>query len=503
MGDIMKIYNKEQIKIIEKTAKLSGIPEIKMMENAGIAASKIICEKFEVKNKSVVIVAGNGNNGGDGFVVAKKLFENGAIVSVVLCAGMPSSEQAKDMLSKLSPLPIRIYSPQDFEWELAIKNADLIIDAIYGIGFHGEVNQIISSIIKNVNSSNGKVIALDLPSGCECDSGVVANSFINADLTISFIAVKPCHILYPASDYCGKLINVGIGLPSEIVNQAESNITIIDNSVFNNIPKYNKNAHKGSNGSLSLLCGSYGMAGAAILSIKSAARCGVGLTKAILEESIYSIVSQQCVESVYHPYKTIDAYKITECINNSSAAVLGCGLGVSTDKQKLVEHILINSNVPMVLDADGINNISGNIDVLVKCKSSVVLTPHPKEMSRLLGVSVGEVQENRLKFSELFAKKTGEVLVLKGANTIVALPDGEVYVCMRGNPGMATAGSGDVLSGIIGSLLAQGLSAENAAILGVQIHAIAGDKAAMEKSMHGMIASDIIDNLPSLFKEFE
>ena len=498
----MKIYNKEQIRAIENAARNRGIEEIVMMENAGVAAAKVITEKFQVKGKSIVIVCGSGNNGGDGFVVARKLWEQGAVVSVVLCSGMPKTEPAKENLSKIAKLPFRIYAADDFESGVVIKTADIIIDAVFGIGFYGQVDDKIAFYIDKINESEGIVIALDLPSGCECDTGTVANHTINADLTISFISVKPCHVLYPASDYCGKLINVGIGLPREIFDNINSNVTIIDEIMVKSaMPKYKKNAHKGIKGTLSLVCGSYGMAGAAILAGKAAVRCGVGLTKFIIDERIYPIVANYCIESVFELYGIPNAESIVESLNNSDGAVVGCGIGLSNNSVEIVSSILNNAKVPIVLDADGINIASKNIDLLVKCSVPVVSTPHPKEMARLLNINVDDVQKNRFKCAEFFARKSKKIVVLKGANTVVALPNGELFVCMRGNPGMATAGSGDVLAGIIGSFLAQGVEPSSAAIIGVYIHALAGDKTASLLSMQGMIASDMIDNLPSLFKE--
>lgn len=504
----MYILSREQTKKVENIAQNSGFSELRMMENAGSAASKIISEKQTVSGKSILILVGKGNNGGDGLVVARKLYDSGAAVSVLLTHGMPSTDASKEMMSKLSHYPVRIFGGLDSEVLTLIKKADIIVDAVFGIGFRGELDNAAYELISLVNNSNAVKVALDIPSGCECDTGKVSRDCFNADYTVAFISVKPCHVLYPASDFCGKLIRVGIGLPTQIIDSVSSNITIIDNDfVKSHIPKRKKNAHKGSAGNLAMLCGSYGMSGAAYLSGLAAVRSGVGIARMIVPDSIYPILASGLPEAVYVPYDSEDISsslkKIADTIGKSSCAVIGCGLGTEQLVSNMVCSLISSAKIPIVLDADGINIISQNIDILMKSEAQIVLTPHPAEMARLMGATVQEIQSNRFRAAMIFAQKTGKIVVLKGANTIVALPEGKIYVCMHGNPGMATAGSGDVLAGIIGALVAQGLSPADAAVCGVHIHAASGDFASAKYSVHSMIARDIIECLPSLFKEYE
>ncbi len=508
----MNILFKSGIREIESKAEQSGFSSIRMMENAGAVAAGVITEKFDVKSKSIVIVAGNGNNGGDGFVVARKLHDAGANVSVILAAGMPKTDSAREVLSKLSTFPIRIYNAKDSEIYLKINGADILIDAIFGIGFHGEVEAQVAEIISLFNSSSATKISLDLPSGCECDTGDVSNACINADITITFIAVKPCHVLYPASDYCGKLVRVSIGISKTIMDSVQSNITIIENSfVKSKLPHRTKNYHKGISGTAAQICGSFGMAGAAVLSAKASLRSGVGLVNAIIPKSIYPIVASSVIEAVYVPcedtlHGTVgieSLSRITNAISNADSVLIGCGLSNNSSSKELLSVLLPSITIPTVIDADGINIISENIDMLMKSAAPIVLTPHPAEMGRLIRASADDVQRNRFKVAHAFSTRFNKILVLKGANTIVALPNGEMYVCMAGNPGMSVGGSGDVLAGIINALIAQGMTPQDAAICGVQIHACAGDIAAAQKSVYSMLPSDIIDSLPTLFKEYE
>lgn len=508
----MKLFYRNNIRSAEAAAENSGLSTLRMMENAGSAAANVIIEKYKIKEASVVVIAGNGNNGGDGFVTARKLYEAGANVSVVLASGMPTSSNASETLSKLSKLPLRIYNATDFESKTVIKYADYIIDAIFGIGFRGELEGNVLDLVNVANESAATRISLDLPSGCECDTGRVGNTCFCADVTISFIGVKPCHVLYPSSDYCGKLVMVGIGISKEIIDSVVSDVSIIEDAkVKNALPVIKKSAHKGSRGTALLVCGSYGMAGAAILSAKAALRSGAGLVKLALPQSVYPIAATSLLEAVYLPCKssadgaiTLDELDLILLnAQKSNAVLLGCGCGNTQELFELTEQLICNSTKPIVIDADGINAISNDISILLKSKASIILTPHPAEMARLLNVDTEYVQTHRFELAKAFAQKFGVTLVLKGANTVIALKDGSLFVCMHGNPGMATGGSGDVLAGVIVSLIAQGLQPELAAVCGVNIHSAAGDIAANNMSMHSMLPSDIIDSLPQLFKKLE
>ena len=508
----MKVLYKEQIKEIELQSQKGGFSSLRMMENAGSFAANVINEKYLVNSKNVLILAGCGNNGGDGFVVARKLYESGANVTILLVSGLPKTESAKEMLAKISHYNICVIDNSDKQYIQKIETADLIIDAIFGIGFKGETEGFIAECINIANNSTAINIALDLPSGVECDTGKVSKITFEADTTISFIAVKPCHILEPSIDYCGSIINSTIGVTKKVFEEQASDITVIDANIVNSLfHKRKLSAHKGDCGTAAFLCGSYGMAGALILSVKAALRSGVGIAKAIVNKSIYPILTSTVPEAVCVPMDDSKNLCLNEnaghyVISNQSnfnALLIGSGLGVNNDTRKLVFGVLPSLKIPTVIDADGINIISENIDILAKSKNKFILTPHPKEFARLLNLPVKDVLQNRFKLAKTFAVKTGNVLVLKGANTLIALPDGNMYVSMYGNCGMATGGSGDVLAGIITSLLAQGYSLSSATILGVYIHGVSGDIALSKQSIHSLLPSDIIDNLFETFRELE
>lgn len=507
----MTILDKQNIRNVENAAISSGFSAARMMENAGSAAVSVLLEKKQVQGQYIVVLCGCGNNGGDGFVVARKLHEEGAKVAVILTGGMPKTAEAQEALSKLTAYPIRIYKENDSDARLALEGAQILIDAIYGIGFHGSVDENVARILALANRLPAYRVALDLPSGCECDSGAVFGTCFSAHLTVTFIAVKPCHVLAPASDYCGKLVRVGIGLSKTMMAAGQSKIHLIDTAfVKNALPKLSKNSHKGTCGTALMLCGSYGMAGAALLSGKAALKSGAGLCRIILPDAIYPIVAAALPEAVYLPLPTrsgtvdADAYpKIFDEAQKADAMCIGCGLKNTENTAALVTRLLKNNKTPLVIDADGINILSDNIDILPEITAPTVLTPHPGEMARLLHVSKEDIAKNRFMVAGALAQKFKMTVVLKGANTVVALPDGTLYVCMCGNPGMATGGSGDTLAGIITALMAGGMTPQNAAICGVQIHAMAGDIASARHSMHAMLPSDLIDCIGDVFREFE
>lgn len=286
---------------------------------------------------------------------------------------------------------------------------------------------------------------------------------------------------------------------------------IIFSDIEKNFPRRKKETHKGSYGRLLCICGSVGMAGAAVLSANSAMRCGVGIVNIALPKSIYDTVASQLAEPIFTLLTenksgtiTFDCMvSLSESFKESTACLIGCGLGYNEDTKKVVYKIIDEYKKPLVIDADGINAVSDNIDILKTAKSEIILTPHMGEMARLIGTSVKDIQVNKFEIAKEFAKDNNVILVLKDYETIIALPNGEIFINKIGNPGMATAGSGDVLAGMISAFLAQGMSLEESAKCGVYLHALAGDKCANKLSQISMVSSDIIKELPSLFKSLE
>ena len=482
----MKILTTDLIRRSEESAVASGAFSLRdLMFRAGKAAAEIIMQKYDCKGKKITVVCGRGNNGGDGCVIAGILAENGAEVTVTAPFGAPATENAAYYYGKLQ----FVTKADSFT-----PNADIIVDAIFGIGFNRAPDEKTAEIIRKMNSADCVRIAVDIPSGVQADSGRVLGPAVNADLTVTFIALKPCFVLPFGSDYCGEVVVADIGAPP-----VGHSFLTTEKPLFK---KRRHNSHKGTFGTGLMLCGSYGMAGAAVLAARAALRSGIGIVKAALCENIYypftvSVPEAVCVPVKPNPRGTLcpENLDLPELLKGCSAALIGCGMGNNEDTARLVKELIKISEIPLVIDADGINALKGGIDIIEKSKAPIVLTPHPGEMARLCSLTVGEVEENRVQIAKDFAVRHGCVLVLKGANTIVAAPNGEVYFNMTGNPGMSTGGSGDALAGITLSLLAQGFSAEYAAKAAVYLHGAAGDRAAARLGERGMLPSDLIEEL--------
>lgn len=479
------VLNKALIKRSEESAVESGAFSFKeLMLSAGRAAAEKIIDKYGCKDKKITVVCGSGNNGGDGAVIAGILAENGAEVSVLTPLGKPKTEQAEYYFDKLSGVKLAE----------GLTESDIIIDALFGIGLDRELSGEICELVGKINSADAIRVAVDIPSGVEADSGKILGAAVKADFTVTFIALKPCFLLPDGSDYCGEVMVADIG-----VNPMEYSYDIIKKPIF---PKRRHNAHKGDFGTALMFCGSYGMAGAAILSAKAAVRSGVGILRAAICDNIYDPFTASVPEAVCHPLKpngsgtlTPSYMNLPELLKGAKALLVGCGLGNNNSTKQLVTELIKNAEVPLVIDADGINAIAGSIDIIKTKKAPVILTPHPGEMARLTGKSIAEIEQNRVSIARDFAKEYNCILVLKGANTIVAEPDGKICFNITGNAGMATAGSGDVLAGITLSLLAQGIAPTKAARAAVYLHGEAGDKATSKRGERAVIAGDIVEEL--------
>ena len=506
----MIVTENEAMMNIEAAAANSGVSMEKLMENAGAKvaalAAKIISER---KLKKICVLCGTGNNGGDGFVAARLL--SGICSVKVIMVGEPKSGLARMNLGLLpDKVETLFYGSRYYECIGLVKEAEMIIDCVYGIGFKGSLTADVSDLLSFSNENKNAVkIAVDLPSGTVCNTGEADPGSFEADYTVAFTALKPAHVLYPSADLCGNISVESVGISRRILRTASYLMKTTDEYVSENpLPKQKKSAHKGTNGTLLALCGSYGMAGAAVMSAEAALRTGVGLLKLALPKSVYVIAASQLREPVYIPLAQsndgmvdIDEYaKINDVLNNeATAGLIGCGLGLNNNIKSLVALLAQGSTKPLVIDADGINAISTNINVLKRATAPIILTPHPGEMARLIGSNAHTVQKNRYMIAKSFAQEYRVTLVLKGANTLIATPEGRVYVNLTGNNGMAKGGSGDVLAGMIASFLAQGMSAETAAVSGVYYHGLSGDICAKKYSSRSMLPGDMIAELNSIF----
>ena len=508
----MKILSCEQMRMLEQRAVEGGIGYYRLMENAGISAAKAFVDRFNIhRGDRVVAVCGKGNNGGDGIVAATYLCGIGIRTDIILVDGEIKTAEAARALSESgkSNVPVwRIWEEPEKAIE-KITNADYIIDAIYGIGFKGELRSNIRPVVELMNKSRGRIISVDTPSGAECDSGHIENGCVNADMTVSFTTLKPLHVLYPSMDFCGKTYVLDVGIPQRLTDESPFLFETVTRSLLKSVLKKRKpSSNKGSFGALLSICGSYGMAGAAQLASKGAYSCGVGLVRAAVADSVYKINAPQFPEAVYMPLYENESGRISakntdkliSCAESSSAVLIGCGLGIDGDTRALVNEIVKKVKAPLILDADALNIIAENPDVLNFSKSKIIVTPHPGEMARLCGTTVQRVQENRKACAEYFSKKYNVITVLKGAYTLISDEDGKCLVNTTGNPGMAKGGSGDVLAGIIAGLIAQGVQPFKAACAGVYIHGGAGDIALERTGEYSMLASDIINSVPEFLK---
>lgn len=501
----MKVFNTETMKKAEALSVQAGTTYFRLMENAGTAAANFIKETVSPVGLTAAILCGSGNNGGDGFVIARKLYEMGSKPFVVLGLGEPKTEDAAKMRSLL-PEGISVYDAEKFSATALrmISSAEIIVDAIFGTGLTRELSGFAAEAVKAANATSAKRFAVDVPSGAFSDSGEVSGVCFNADYTVTFEAMKPCHILPPANGFCGKVTTVSIGISGDIINSLPAEAETIVGAVKR---RRSKNDHKGTFGTALSVAGALGMSGASVLLSNAALRSGVGIMKTAVIPENYTVLAVSVPELVLVPcdsrdgkYSAESLPVLKENLEKASALAIGSGLGVSEDTRKIVRELLLSSAVPVVLDADGINAVASDIEFIEQMKADLILTPHPGEMARLCGISVAEVERDRIGIARRFATLKGVYLILKGANTLVATPDGKVFVNLTGNTGLATGGSGDTLTGILVSLLAQGIPTEAATTSAVWLHGAAADLAREKFGETSMLPRDIIEELPNLFK---
>ena len=516
----MKVVTAEEMREIDRrTIKDYGISGTTLMERAGLKVAEKIKELFE--KRKIIVLSGGGNNGGDGLVVARNLHEWGWNVKVILLANE----------KKLSPDCLEQYKiakksgvPVVFNTEISGKDlhSAVVVDAIFGTGLSKSVTGKIADIISFINNSTVPVISVDIPSGIASDTGQIMGEAVMSDYTVTFGLPKRGHLLYPGAECTGKLFVEDIGFPDELIESEKIRVELLENrDVSLLIPERRRYSHKGDYGHVLVIAGSRGKTGAAFMCAKACLRAGAGLVTIGVPETLMDVFQSRVTEEMTLPLpdrgdgtlssKASDKI-LTFIADKADVLAIGPGISVTDDTQKLVTALVLNSAAPMVMDADAINALEGNKQVLRKAKAPIILTPHTGEMARLLttGSRVRgfegpreklryQIEKDRINAAISFAKETGTYLVLKGAPTVIAEPEGSAFVNPTGNPGMASAGVGDVLTGMIAGLLGQGLNPLEASILGVFMHGLAGDIAANKKGEHSLIASDMINSLPDAF----
>ncbi len=486
-----------QMKLIEKAANDGGLSYLRLMENAGSAAFAHLKKRFLCENNRTTVLCGNGNNGGDGFVVARKLFENNFPCTVVLTNGEPKTEDSQTMFTRLENCEITFLNYLNSPRAVlnAIDDSDVVVDAVFGTGFKGEVDEPLCELFSYLNKSNKTIFSLDIPSGIYADSAECANVFITPTVTVSFSSPKPAHLLPPANNLCGEVIIADIGIENSAYETIQNPICIIDTALVKTIFKKRDDlGNKGTFGKLLNISGSERFSGAAVLSTKSALRSGAGLVTLATDEKLIPSLRSSLFENTFLTLNDID-----EEIEKYNSVLIGCGM----DKNlQLVKKTLQKAKNAVIIDADGINSLEGEINILKDTKANVILTPHVGEFARLVNALISDVKKNRINFASEFAKQNNLILVLKDAVTVIATPNA-TYLLPYPNSGLAKGGSGDVLSGIIASLCAQGYSAKDSAVLGAYIHSKAGERAKQQLSASFMQASDVINNLSLEFKILE
>jgi len=501
----MKLVTVSQMQEWERIAMEDfAVPSLLLMENA--AAGCIAALKKEVGclfGKKIHVFCGKGNNGGDGFAIARMLHnQNARVVITPLFDENDAKGDAKQNLDMARKLGIPFVPASD------CLNCDVIVEAIFGTGFHGEVTGDAKTAITAINESPAFVVSIDIPGGVNADTGKASATAVFADLCVTFSATKPGHLLYPGKTHYQKLIKTDISIPRQVINACSGGYDVIDQTAFSRIPKRTPDSHKGSYGKALAFVGSCGMSGAAILSATAILKSGAGMATAAVPASIQEICASHfkavmtCKLPEQDGMLSSDAADIIlEKQTHQDVLLTGCGIGTTDSAKQVIRRLLTAWEKPMVLDADGINALAGCPELLLSKKCPLIVTPHVAEFARLLGYSVEAVKENPLKLARDFAFTYGVTLVLKDATTIVADKDGTLSLCPAANSGMATAGSGDVLSGIITGLLAQSASCSDAAVCGVYLHACAGKIAKDTLGEYGMTAGDILSALPHAFKE--
>ncbi len=487
-----------------------GIPGVVLMENAGRNVIKVIRDYFrgDFSEKRVTVVCGKGNNGGDGFVIARHLVNKGVSVNVFMAAKMESIKG--DALINLQVWQrMGAVLHEIDELNRALRHSDLVVDALFGTGFKGEARGIHAEVIRLINDVGKPVVAVDLPSGLEADTGKVFGPCVKAEHTVTFALPKLGLILYPGADFVGELHVADISIPNKVLDQFPGDKFLTTPSMVDDwLTDRPRDSHKGDYGRAFILAGSPGMTGAAVLSAEGALRSGAGLVTLGIPSGLNLVAEAKLTEAMTLPlaetadgtlsFDSLDL--ILEKAAGSKVLAIGPGLSVNRETVELVREVIPTIKVPCVLDADGLNAMAGDVEAFAACRGGLVITPHAGEMARLMGLTSQEVQNDRVNIALQAAEKFKCVVLLKGARTLVAGPGGELYINTTGNPGMATGGSGDVLTGIIAGLIAQGMDLLKAAAAGAWIHGRAGDLAARDLGYMALTAGDILKYLPEVLQ---
>jgi hydroxyethylthiazole kinase-like uncharacterized protein yjeF len=510
----MKITTAEEMRAIDRaTTEKFGVPSLTLMENAGGAIARFILQNYHDANR-VTVVCGRGNNGGDGFVIARQLHRAGRVVEVLLLAAR--TELKGDALVMFERLPLRPIEARNSA-ELAaaasscIAKCDLLVDAILGTGFRPPVTGVYADAIGEINRSGKPVVAVDIPSGAESDAMTPqsGDEMVHADAIVTFTAPRPAHVFGNLTR--GPIMVAPIGSPPEAID-SNLNLEVTTPRDFAELlaPRP-RDSNKGMYGHALIVGGSFGKSGAAAMAGMAALRMGAGLSTVATPARVLTAVASFAPELMTEPLAETAAGSIAmaeaqnrrflDLTQPMTVVAIGPGIGRNPETVQFVHEAVHQTKVPMVVDADGLNAFEGQTNQLDGRRRPLVLTPHPGEMARLAGISIKAVQADRLKVARSFARDHNLVVVLKGDRTIIALPDGSAWVNPTGNPGMATGGTGDILTGMTAGAIAQMPNDHaRAAIAAVYLHGLAGDVACEMMGEHSLVATDLLDGLPEAFR---
>jgi len=510
MGREMRVSRVAEMRNLDRQAMTDfGITQEILMENAGEATYFVILREFGVRGKNFVIFCGTGSNGGDGFVVTRKLHSNGGKVTVFLLGKRDELEGAArknfDIISKM-PVDIRDVGSIEQTRE-AVVSCDAIVDAIFGTGLDREVTGIHKDVIQLINESKKKVFSIDIPSGVNGDTGQVMGSAVRSDYTITYGLPKIGNMLYPGFDLCGKLYVSHISFPPSLYNTESIKVQINE---LVELPQRDKDTHKGSYGRALFIAGSSNYLGAPYFSALSFLKAGGGLSYLAAPSSISPFLASKGSEIVLAPQKETNSgslaleskEELLELANRVNMVIIGPGLSLNEETQELVRVLAREIETPLLIDGDGITAIAREIGIIRQRKAETILTPHSGEMARITKMEVAEVNKDKIQVLQKTASELNAIIVLKGAHSLIGYPDERVYINTSGNPGMATAGSGDALVGAIAAMYGLGLPLKEAVRIGVFIHGLSGDLAAREKGEDGITAQDILDYLPNAVRYY-
>ncbi|MBT5551547.1 MAG: NAD(P)H-hydrate dehydratase [Nitrospina sp.] len=510
---MLPVVTAEQMQAIDRySIDELGIPGITLMENAGVGVIQEIQKRFaDLSRKKVFIFCGKGNNGGDGFVIARHLFNLGTDARILL-AGKISELKNDAEINAASAQNIGVQvdelNPDNLnQFDHKLRHCDIIIDAIFGTGLNKPASGFLKKVIDKINQFEKFVVSVDINSGVDSDSGQLMGPHVKSDLTLALACWKQSHLLHPSAGIMKEVGLVDIGIPAKALEG--QNIRVLqtgEEDIKSYFKKRNPNSHKGDYGHVLVLAGSRGKEGAAGLTALAVLRSGAGLCTLALPASCQKDNHPMEVMTVPLPETangtiSLEAKKsILNLLEGKSAMAIGPGITTDPETVALIGELLPLIQCPLVIDADALNAISANKDWLGSLHSKTVLTPHPKEMSRLTGVTTQEIQNSRIATAAKFSVDHSLTLILKGSPSLIGLSDGKVWINSTGNAGMATGGSGDVLTGVIAGLMAQGMTSQQASIAGSYIHGVAGDYFAQNESETTLIARDLLRCLPDSLK---